>query len=163
VIVVGDTSIFLNLCCVRQEGLLPALFDHVFAPPEVREEFSRACLRLTRFANLSFPPWVTVQPTRQSFSARAPWARLDAGESAALELALEIPADAVLMDEADGRATAARLGIITVGALGILIRAKETGLLAAVAPVLDAMQREARFFLAPADRQKALVLAGEAS
>ena len=161
-IVVGDTSIFLNLCRVRQQELLPALFAQVFAPPEVAGEFSDACSRLTRFADLSFPDWVIVQPIRQPLAARAPWVVLDAGESAALELALEIHADAVLMDEADGREVAARLGVTAVGVVGILIRAKRAGCVPEIAPILDEMQRHARFFLSAADRQSALRLAGEA-
>jgi predicted nucleic acid-binding protein len=161
VIVVGDTSIFLNLCRVRQQDLLPALFSTVFAPPEVEKEFGDACARLIRFANLSFPAWVIVQPIQQPLTARAPWVALGAGESAALELAIEIRADAVLMDESDGREVAARLGITAVGVIGILIRAKNAGLLPAIAPILDEMQRDARFFLSLADRQIALRLAGE--
>lgn len=162
-IVVGDTSVFLNLCRVGRQDLLPALFKQVFAPPEVEREFSSACTRLARFADLAFPAWVTLQPVRQPLTARAPWVDLDAGESAALELALEISADAVLMDEADGREVAARLGVTAVGVVGVLIRSKADGLLAAIAPVLDDLQRDARFFLSPADRQNALRLAGEAS
>lgn len=160
-IVVADTSVFLNLCRIRQEVLLSALFHQVYAPPEVKAEFLHACLRLPRFSNLTFPNWVIVRAIQQPLIVRASWAVLDPGESAALELALEIPAHAVLMDEAKGRKVAARLGVIALGVVGILIRAKAAGLLAAVAPALDMMERDARFFLSPTDRQKALSLAGE--
>lgn len=160
-IVVGDTSVFLNLCRVGRQELLPVLFKQVFAPPEVRQEFVNACARLARFADLAFPSWVIVQPVRQPLRARAAWVDLGDGESAALELALEIAADAVLMDEADGRAVAARLGVTAVGVVGILIRAKATNLLPAIAAVLDELQRDARFHLSATDRQNALRLAGE--
>lgn len=160
-IVVGDTSIFLNLCRVGQEGLLPALFTEVFAPQEVATEFANARARLARFERLRWPEWVVVRPVKQPLLNRAPWVQLDVGESAALELALEIEAHAVLMDEANGRATATRLGLTAIGIVGILIRAKQVRLLPEIAPVLDDMQREARFFLSSADRATALRLAGE--
>ena len=44
-IVVADTSVFLNLGCIRQEELLPALYGDVFAPPEVHHEFLNAVQR----------------------------------------------------------------------------------------------------------------------
>ena len=40
-IVVADTSVVLNLCCVRQERLLSALFGRVLVPTEVAAEFRR--------------------------------------------------------------------------------------------------------------------------
>ena len=40
-IVVADTSVILNLCRVRHEHLLPALFGRVLIPTEVASEFSR--------------------------------------------------------------------------------------------------------------------------
>ena len=48
-IVVADTSVFLNLGRIRQEELLPALYGDVFAPPEVRREFLDAVQRYARF------------------------------------------------------------------------------------------------------------------
>jgi predicted nucleic acid-binding protein len=46
---------------------------------------------------------------------------LHAGEIAALSLALELGADLVLMDEAEGRAAATAMHLTTMGLLGILI------------------------------------------
>lgn len=43
-IVVADTSVILNLCCVGQAHLLPALFHEVWIPDEVRIEFERLSL-----------------------------------------------------------------------------------------------------------------------
>jgi len=65
---------------------------------------------------------------------------LDPGESEALALAIEVHADAVLIDEAVGRANAAKLGLTAIGVLGILLAAKKRGLVAALAPELDRLQ-----------------------
>ena len=40
-IVVTDTSVVLNLVWLRQDALLPAMFDAVLAPPAVVNEFER--------------------------------------------------------------------------------------------------------------------------
>ena len=54
-----------------------------------------------------------------------------AGESEAIALAIEVLAEWVLMDEDAGRRTAIELGLRTTGVCGILIRAKEHGLVTA--------------------------------
>jgi len=87
---------------------------------------------------------------------------LDEGESQALALALEIHADGVLIDEAHGRAVALELGMVPIGVLGILVRAKKRGHLPAVAPVIEALLTRARFRMADELVQSALRLAGEA-
>jgi predicted nucleic acid-binding protein len=62
---------------------------------------------------------------------------LDPGEFAALVLAVEIHADAVLVDERVGHEFALKLGLRPLGVLGILLRAKSSGLLSEVRPALD--------------------------
>jgi len=57
---------------------------------------------------------------------------LDNGEREAIFLAEELGADAILIDEKDGRHEAARLGFITIGTLSVLDRAAETGLISFV-------------------------------
>lgn len=54
-IVVADTSVVLNLCCVRQEGLLVALFGRVLVPKEVAAEFRRLAGIEARFVGLALP------------------------------------------------------------------------------------------------------------
>lgn len=55
--------------------------------------------------------------------------KLGGGESAAIALAIEIKAEAILIDERDGTRIANRLGMATVGTLGILSLAAEKKLL----------------------------------
>ena len=53
------------------------------------------------------------------------------------------------------------LNLALTGTLGVLLKAKETGLLPAVAPVLERLEH-LRFRLDPETRQAVLRLAGEA-
>ncbi|HKX61468.1 MAG TPA: hypothetical protein VJS65_06485 [Verrucomicrobiae bacterium] len=48
-IVVADTSVILNLCCVRREHLLASLFGRVLVPTEVASEFRRLAGADARF------------------------------------------------------------------------------------------------------------------
>ena len=49
------------------------------------------------------------------------------GESETLQLALQLRVETVLMDDMDGRSAARKLGIKTVGTIGIIERAAEKG------------------------------------
>jgi predicted nucleic acid-binding protein len=55
---------------------------------------------------------------------------LDRGEREAIQLAIELDADLLLMDDRDGRRMALQLGLPVVGTLGALERADALGLLA---------------------------------
>jgi len=65
-----------------------------------------------------------------------------------------------LLVDALARRVAAGLGLRLTGTLGILLSAKRIGLLSAVTPALDRLQR-LRFHLAPQTRAAVLTLAGE--
>ncbi len=148
-IVVADTSVLINLCRVGQGGLFQ------------QAEFDRLVGKTARFAALKLPPEIKQQsPTRQPTAVRDATG-LDSGEAAALSLAVEIHADAVLIDERRGYEVAVQLGLRTIGILGILLRAKSVGALPAVKPILDALQRDAGFWLSESLRKQVLQIAGE--
>ena len=88
-------------------------------------------------------------------------ANLDAGESAAIALCFGQHADALLIDETLGREVAAQLGVRTIGILGVLIEARRRQLIPKVAAVLNRLEKEAGFWIAPGLRKRVLQLASE--
>ena len=159
--VVTDTSVILNLCFLKQESLLISLFEKVIAPEQVVREFQRLVSVDSRFHGLVFPSFVQRETPSEALPDLAHSARLHAGENAVLALALEQRAEAVLMDERAGRAAASALGLKTVGLLGILIRARQRDLVPAIAPLLDRLHNEARFWISSSLRDAMLRAAGE--
>ncbi len=84
---------------------------------------------------------------------------LDAGETAAIALALDQNCP-LLMDERLGRNVARLHNIPVVGTAGILLAAKERGLVAEIAPILIAW-RSWGYFLSPQLIETVLRRAGE--
>ena len=160
-IVVADTSVLINLCRVGQGGLFRKLFQEVVIPPEVAAEFTRLTGSVPRFTGLKLPAGIKEQSPSGLLAAVRAATGLDAGEAAALSLAVEIHADAVLIDERRGYEVAVQLGLRTIGILGILLRAKSAGFIPAVKPVVDALQRDAGFWLSESLRKQVLSAAGE--
>jgi hypothetical protein len=161
VIVVADTSVLINLCRVGQGGLFKTLFQDVVIPPAVAREFVRLAANVPRFADLTMPAGIREQsPTLSSPSVSAALA-LDPGEAAALSLAVEINADAVLLDERRAYEVARSLGLPAIGVLGILLRAKRVGILPQIKPVIQALQQEAGFWISQSLLKEVLKQAGE--
>jgi hypothetical protein len=161
VTVIADTSVILNLCCIQQQELLREIFHEVIVPPEVNQEFVRAARAYPRFAGLTMPAWILQRAPKTIPESVRGRPTLDLGEIAAIALALEIEADAVLIDEADGRRAARQVGLTTIGVVGILVRARMAGLLPAIAPIFDQLQQKANFWLAPHVQADALRSVGE--
>lgn len=161
-LVVADTSVLVNLAMVCQAHLLQELFGTVMAPAAVCREFGRLVAEEPRFSAAIWPNWVAVkQPSRIPDALLAWPRRLHAGETEAIALAIEVGADILLVDEGAGRAAAQAHGLAITGLVGILLRAKASGLIPAVAPILDRIVDEAGFWLGSAFRRQTLLLAHE--
>ena len=160
-IVVADTSVILNLARVGHIQLLQQLYTDVLIPPLVAQEFRQQAQTNPRFAGLLLPIWLKHQTPAGIPGALRFHPFLDPGETQAIALAIEIHADAVLVDEADGRAAAISLGLRTFGALGVLLQAKRAALLPQIAPVVDALRQQAGFWCSEQLRARILREAGE--
>ena len=160
-IVVADTSVLINLCRVGQGGLFISLFREVVVPPEVTAEFAALTVSNPRFLGLRLPAGIREQSPVTLVPAVRAAEGLDAGEAAALSLAVEICADAILIDERRGHEVAVELGLRTIGLLGILLQAKAEGMIPHLSPLLDILEHEAGFWISEELRIKVLQLAGE--
>jgi uncharacterized protein len=161
VIVVADTSVLINLCRVGQGSLFKSLFREVVIPPEVAAEFVSLTASVPRFSGLSLPAGIREQSPVALLPAVCAAEGLDRGEAAALSLAVEIRAEAVLIDERRGHEVALQLGLHTIGLLGILLRAKSAGIVLRLAPVLKSLERDAGFWISEKLRAEVLRLAHE--
>jgi predicted nucleic acid-binding protein len=108
---------------------------------------------------LSSFDWITIRiPTAKPPLPEAHL--LGPGESEVVWVALETPGSCAVLDEVPARGVAGQLGVAFTGTLGLLLDAKQRGLIPAVAPVLEELNRH-DFRMAPRLREILLRRAGE--
>ena len=84
---------------------------------------------------------------------------IDPGESEAIALAYERKLR-LIIDDLKGRQAAQQLGIPVTGTVGLIVKARQTGVIAAVRPLLDDLDAH-QFRISSALRNEALRLVGE--
>ncbi|MBE2283955.1 MAG: DUF3368 domain-containing protein [Prosthecobacter sp.] len=131
-LVISDTSPLTALLLSRREELLRLVFGRVVIPPAVQSELLKA--------HRSLPVWIEVLKPAQIPQVISD-AGLDAGETEAIALALELQPDALLMDERLGRKLAQVHHLRVTGLLGFFVLAKNKGLVAEVAPLIREAQK----------------------
>lgn len=146
-IVVSDSACLIGLERIQRLELLPAVFGEVLVPPAVADEFGVSLA------------WLKVVVPRDAGVVAACKAYVDDGEAEAIALALELGAE-VLLDDQRGRKLAERLNVPARGLLGVLMLAKQSGKLAAIAPVVAEL-RQQNFFIIEALVTEVLNRCGE--
>jgi uncharacterized protein len=120
--------------------MMPALFGAVIVPEEVFHELQRG--------HAVLPAFLVVKAIRNRALAESLTRELDRGEAEAIALAGELNADLLLMDEKAGRTLARREGIKVIGLMGVLLMAKQKGLITSVRVLIDALRSTAGFRVA---------------
>ncbi len=159
-VVISDTSPVRALAHLGLLELLFDLFGLIHIPPAVKSELENPPGSLPR-VDVSQVTFLEVQAPLNTGRIEYFLQSLDRGEAEALALAEEIHADAVLIDEAAGRLTAAQCGLKVVGTMGILLQAKRKRLIDSVAPLLTSLQEELGFFISSELYDEVLRRAGE--
>ena len=101
-IVVSDTSPLTYLHQIERFALLSTLYDEIVIPPAVQRELEDAA-HLHESLDWSLLRVVAPKSLEEVTSLAT---FLDRGEAEAIVVAFELRADFLLIDEADGRATA---------------------------------------------------------
>lgn len=160
IVVVSDTSPIRALNHLGMVHLLQELYGHILVPPGVQSELLSPPRQL-QAVDLAEYDFIEVRRPTDTAQIEGFQQHLDIGESEAIALALEIGADAVLIDEEDGRKIAAEHGFEIIGTLGILLRAKARGHLTEVRSSVTRLKTEFGFFVSSQLESHVLRLPGE--
>ena len=138
-IVISNNSPLVGLFGLNLLSLLRDLYIEVWIPREVEKEFLKKDPRVRREA-LNSAPWIKVVDLTDPQSA-ANYQGVDPGEAEALALAVEHEASLILLDEKRGRRRAEESRLTVKGIVGILLEAKQEGLINVIEQLLIQLKK----------------------
>ena len=158
---VSDSSPLILYAKIGRLELIEAVFEEVYIPEAVRSEILFDDAKRPGAAVLMRAPWVRIRRVSASATLQPLLTIVDRGEAEAIALVIELDRNLPLViDDLGGRILARRLGLRVTGSGGLLVLAKERGIIPRVRPILDEL-RSADLYLSAAAYQTILSLAGE--
>jgi predicted nucleic acid-binding protein len=146
--IVTNSTCLIVLDRIGQLDLLKQVFPKLFAPPIVLVEVG---IQLE---------WLIIEPIHDIKIVTALKTQLDEGESYAIALAMELGNLPIILDDKKARRIAKQLGLQVIGTLGVLLRAKQKGVVTEISPFLNAL-RHAGFYMTDDLYLETLRIAGE--
>ena len=154
-ILIADSSALIALAIVDTLEILEKLFGEVYVPRSVYEEISQENKPESyKLANYCKDRVLNTQ-SNVNYNIS-----LGKGESEAIALYTEINADFLLCDDKKAKKFAQSFGLNVIGSLGILIKAKEAGLIDKISPHIETLKRS-RIFIDDRTYTLILKMAGE--
>ncbi len=145
--VVSDSTCLIGLERIAELNILPALFEPIMIPPEVEREFGNKV------------SWLRTENLKSNLLVAALQLVVDAGEAEAIALASE-KSCLLISDDRQARLAAKRLGVAVIGTVGVLVRARQRGVISALKPILENLETN-NFFISRTLHEEALKLVGE--
>ena len=141
-IVVADTGALISLSLIGQIDLIEKIFGNFFIANAVWEE-------LLRYENLNIDNDLKAQFEKHVLHIKSQnylAIMMDYGESESIILYKEINADYFLIDDNKARFIAESMSINCVGSIGLLIKAKEKGIINNLKPLFERWFEQGRYF-----------------
>lgn len=123
---VTNSICLIGLERIGQLDLLPGLFEPVFVPPKVQEEFGVPLA------------WLKIQALSNAALVSVLSALVDEGEAEAIALAKERDC-LLILDDRKARRWARQLSVHLIGTAGVFVRTKRQGLVGAIRPLLESL------------------------
>jgi predicted nucleic acid-binding protein len=156
--VISNTTPIISLMKINKLFLLKELYQKIIIPSAVFEEIENGKDK-PFYQNLKKFDWIQIHKIKNQPSIKYIF-DLDKGEAEVLILADEIQADLIIMDEVMGRRYAKQLEFRLTGTIGILLKAKELGLITSLKEHIDELIEKGTW-LSPSLVSKALKIAEE--
>ena len=138
---VVNASPLIFLSRIDRLSLLPQLAAGVVVPAAVLREVLAGKDLHPELTTLGEASWLRVEPDVPLPEEIAAW-DLGAGEAQVLALARRRPSYEAVLDDQQARRCARAVGIPVVGTLGIVLRAKQRGKIAAARPLIEQLLQE---------------------
>jgi len=154
-ILIADSSALITLSIVDKLDILEKLFGEVYIPKAVYEEtIKKNKQEANRLKDFSQGKIKDIS-TKINFNIS-----LGKGESEAIILYKEVEADFLLCDDKKAKNFAKSFNINVIGSFGVLLKAKEKGLISEIAPLIDII-KNSDIYLSDSASELILKVAGE--
>ena len=147
--IISDTSCLIVFAKINELDLLRRLFTEIVTSDEVADEFGQV-----------LPDWISVQSVKNKYYQEELKLKVDSGEASAIALAVENHDSLLIVDDFKARKLATSLGIDIIGSIGILVKAKNEGVIVSVKPFFERI-RNTDFRISDDLESAALKEAGE--
>jgi len=148
VTVVSNTSPLTNLAAIGRFDLLRLLFGTIHIAEGLWSDLNAQGQAWPGVAEVAAADWIHRHEVQDRNLVRALRRDLDPGEADRVVLMLELKADVGIVDEKEARRWCAQFGLQVTGVVGLLLQAKQRGILDSVRPSIDRLRFEAGFYLA---------------
>ena len=150
------------IICLARSGMLDLLQvegPRVIVPSAVAEEVTRGSRAAETIAALEDRPWIVVGDPLPCPPSVLAW-DLDPGESAVLAWALAHRGTVAILDDLVARRCAKALGVPLCGTLGLVLRARQRGLIPSAREAVEKLL-SAGLYLSESVIRQVLALVGE--
>ena len=125
--IIPDTSCLILLNKIKELELLDKIGEKIYVTPVIHREFGK-----------KLPDWVLISTTNNPQYQQLMEMELDKGEASAIALSMDLKDNTILiLDELKGRKIADRLHLRYSGTFGLILKAKQAGLIKSVRPILE--------------------------
>lgn len=159
-LVVSDTSPLICLIRLEKLDLLNQLFGEIIIPKAVYDEIMILETFGDDLSEFQNAKWIEIREPKNLELLNELKPLLDLGETEAITLAKELNIRFLLIDEKKGREIATKKELITIGTIGILLKAKEQKLIQKIKPELEKL-RKTGFWISEKLFQKIIKIANE--
>lgn len=123
--IISDTSCFIILTNIGELDLLHKLYGQVTTTIDIAIEFGEP-----------LPLWVEIATVTDKSKQQILELQIDKGESSAIALAMETLDSTIILDDNKARRIANQLGLTYTGTIGVIVKAKQQGIIPSIKPLL---------------------------
>ena len=139
-LIISNTSPILYLHQVGHLDLLRNLYGQIHIPQAVEEELRAGARQGIDVPDIRALDWLKIRPLGDR-TLLPVVTDLGSGEAEAIALAVAHPGSLLILDDSLGRRIALLNRVVYTGTLGVLVKAKNEGLLASVSSVVKGLRK----------------------
>ena len=125
-VIIPDTSCLILLSKIDELNLLKQMSEKVYITSIIHKEYGR-----------EIPVWVEIVDPSDKYYQAILEMDLDKGEASSIALSLGVENGILIIDDLKGRKVEEKLRLRYSGTFGMILKAKELGIIKSVKPILE--------------------------